>query len=379
MADPAVEDGTMLRLLAMHPLGVPHVERAGLPLVLQVAGLVLFIGLVLWAVADHTGWRRRAVLDRSSHRMPRQPWLSAERVLAAEPGEVLVADHRPAPPHPPRRHRPVHATAVTVDRWLARVRVSLGWGGGRQPIALHSVRVDPLTTRSVPAARDAAAMILLGGEVVVAGAGEAVVANRRANTVGRLRAGDRAVLAAGDAVVIAPPAGPSLSSGRSGALVAVVTVAARGRRMLPARLAIALAAAAMVDLALPNMRFLEVAADFLSTTDTRRLALLGEVFTILVAAGAALVLAAPALAAVAFLGAAAAGSALAVYPYLPNRVVYSGWPNAAVWTALSLGLAVGAIGVRVWESRARSRPRRAPATTGFDADAGAISWSLHDG
>jgi hypothetical protein len=369
----------MPRLLAVHPLGVPHVERAGLPLVLQIAGLVLLVGLVLWAVADHTGWRRRAVPDRASRGMPRQPWLSAERVLAAEPGEGLVADRRPAPPHPPRRHRPVYAVAVMVDRWLARVRASLGWGSSRPPIALRHLRVDPLATRSLPAAGDAAAMIVLGGEVVVDGAGDAVVANRRSPAVDRLRSGDRAVLAAGDAVLVAPPATPSLSSGRAGAVVAVVTVAARGRRLLPVRLALALAAAAMVDLALPNMRFLEVSADFLSTTDTRRLALLGEIFTILVAAGAALVLAAPAGAAGAFLGAAAAGSALAVYPYLPNRVVYSGWPNAVVWAALSLGLAVGAIGVRVWESRARSRPRRSPAATGFDADAGAISWSLHDG
>lgn len=374
-----MENGRMTRLLAMHPLGVPHVERAGLPFVLQVVAVVLLIGLVAWGVADLTGWRRWPAFGRSSRPMPRQPWLAADRALADEGGDVLVANRGPSPPHPRRRHRPLDAAAVMVDRWLARARSSLGWGGDRRPIVLRQLRVEPLASRSLPPAREATALVVIEGEVVVRAGGEAVASQRWLNAVERLPAEDRAFLVAGDAVFVAPSSAPSLASGRSGAVVAVVEIRNRKRRILPARLALSLVAALIAYVALPNIRFLEVSADFMPTADSRHLALLGEVFTILVGAGAALVVAAPGGAAVAFLGAVAAGSALAVYPYLPNRIVYSAWPNAVVWLSLPLALALAALVVRHWEQRVRSRSRGAPREIASETDLAAISWSLHDG
>jgi hypothetical protein len=268
---------------------------------------------------------------------------------------------------------------VVSDRWLARLTSSLGIGNARRPITLRHLRIDPLATRSLPPTRGDNLLIVVDGEVIASVGDEMGIARRESNIVADLRPGARAALGPGDALVCPAAATPPLWSGRTGASVAVVDLGTRTGRFLPGRLLLALFAAAVAYAALPNMRFLEVSADFMTTDDTRRLALLGELFTILVAAGAALVVAAPRGAALCFLGAVAAGAALAVYPYLPNRVVYSTWPSAVVWASLPLALALAAIGVRRWEDRARSRSRGSSAVTDSESDAAAISWSLHDG
>jgi hypothetical protein len=268
---------------------------------------------------------------------------------------------------------------VIVDHWLARSRSSLGIGHSRRPIAVRHLRLDPLASRSLPPTGDAVTLIVLDGEVVVRAGSDMQIERRQPTTVDNGRAGGRVTLGVGDALLCTSATSPLLWSGRTGAVVAVVEVASRHGRFLPARLLLSLAAAVIAYAALPNMRFLEISADFLTTSDTRRLALLGEVFTILVAVGAGLVVVAPRGAALAFLGAAAAGAALAVYPYLPNRIVYSTWPNAVVWASLPPVLAVSAIGVRRWEDRARSRSRGLASLTEPETEAAAISWSLHDG